>query len=49
MQVEINDEELWALINFHQEREERDAKKQNYADASDEKARAEYLRTLLPQ
>lgn len=44
----INEAELWVLINHHLENEGRDVQKRNYADASDEKARAEYLRSLLP-
>jgi len=46
--LSINEDELWVLINHHMENEERDAKKGNYPDASDEKARAQYLRSLLP-
>lgn len=46
-QVEINENEIWVLINHHLENEERDAKKRDYPDASDEKARATYLRSLV--
>lgn len=42
----INEAELWVLINHHLEAEERAVNKRNYPDASDEKARAEYLRSL---
>lgn len=49
MQVEINDWELWVIINAHMDAERRHANRQEYGDASDEKARATYLRTLLPE
>lgn len=45
--VEINDAEVWVLITWHLDNEARDIKKRNYSDASDENARADYLRTLV--
>ena len=45
--ISINDDEIWALINFHLDRESGDVKKGRYADAADERARAAYLRSLV--
>lgn len=49
IQVEINTWELQTLIAAHAGQVRVHANKREYACASDEKARATYLKTLLPK
>jgi hypothetical protein len=45
--VELNVSEIWDLINAHIDAESRHSDRREYMDAISEKARADYLKTLV--